>query len=112
MASVEKRERGGTVRWRAHYRDPAGKQRSKSFGRRVDAERFLTTVEASKLTGSYVDPAAARLAVGAWAQRWLDGQAHLKPSTRERYAGILREHVTPRWGSVRLGDVTHADVQA
>jgi integrase len=37
---------------------------------------------------------------------------HLKPSTRERYAGILREHVVPRWGGVRLADVGHADVQA
>jgi hypothetical protein len=34
------------------YRDPAGAQRTKTFGRKVDAERFLTTVESAKLTGS------------------------------------------------------------
>ena len=112
MSSIEKRQRGGTVSWRAHYRDPSGRQHNKSFTRRIDAERFLTGVESSKLVGAYIDPSAARLTVGVWSERWLQGQAHLKPSTAERYAGILREHVTPRWGTTRLADVSHADVQA
>lgn len=43
--------------------------------------------------------------------RWLDNQTHLKPSTRERYAGIVREHITPRWNRIRLSDVSHGDVQ-
>lgn len=111
MASVEKRVRGGRVRWYARYRDPDGRQRTRTFARRVEADRFLTGVESSKLVGSYVDPARARLTVGEWANRWLDGLAHVKPSTRERYAGILREHVLPRWGAVRLADVGHAEVQ-
>jgi integrase len=49
--------------------------------------------------------------VGEWAKRWLAGQAHLTPSTHERYAGILRKHILPKWASARLGDVTHAEVQ-
>src|ERR1035437_7541234 len=97
MASIEKRTRSGQVRWYMRYRDPAGAQRTKTFDRKVDAERFLTTVESAKLKGSYIDPAASRLTVDVWAQRWLDCQTHLKPSTRERYAGILREHIDPRW---------------
>jgi integrase len=111
MSSIEKRQRGGTVRWRAHFRDPAGAQRSRSFTRRIDAERFLTTIDASKLSGSFIDPSAARLTVGIWSGRWLQGRAHLKPSTAERYAGIVREHIEPRWGTTRLADVSHADVQ-
>jgi integrase len=112
MASIEKRDRGGRVTWRAHYRDPSGRQRNKSFPRKIDAERFLTGVESSKLVGSFIDPQLGRVTVGEWSQRWLAGQAHLKPTTRERYAGILREHITPRWSAVRLADVSHADVQA
>lgn len=111
MASVERRTRNGKVRWYARYRDPSGQQRVKVFDRKVDAERYLTTVESSKLTGSYIDPSAGKVTVGTWADRWLDGQTHLKPSTRERYAGILREHITPRWGTTRLADVSHSDVQ-
>jgi len=112
VASVEKRMRAGQTSWLARWRDPAGQQRKRSFARKVDAERYLTTVESSKLAGAYIDPALARLVVGEWAKRWLDGRAQLKPSTRERYAGILREHIEPRWADVRLADVSHADIQA
>jgi integrase len=112
MASIEKRTRNGRVRWYTRYRDPAGVQRTKTFDRKIDAERYLTSVESSKLTGTYIDPAAGRLTVDLWARRWLDGQTHLKPSTRERYAGILRAHIVPRWGTTKLADVSHSAVQA
>jgi integrase len=50
--------------------------------------------------------------VGEWAEKWLAGQAHLKPSSYERSAGIVRTYVVPTWGAVRLGHVSHAEVQA
>ena len=49
-----------------------------------------------------VDPARARVTVAEWAKEWLEGQSHLKPSSWERYAGILREHVLPEWGEHRI----------
>lgn len=64
------------------------------------------------LSGSYVDPSRARITVGALAQEWLAGAVHLRPTTRVRYAGIIRRHIQPRWGSVRLSDVSHGAVQA
>ena len=111
MASIEKRLRDGKTSWRAHYRTPAGDQRNKTFARKVDAERFLASVESAKVTGTYVDPSLAKVTVGEWAQRWLEGQAHLKPSTRSRYEGIVRKHVHPKWDRVRLANVSHGDVQ-
>jgi hypothetical protein len=69
MAGIEKRTRNGQLSWRAHYRDPVGKQRNRSFPRHIDAERFLVTVDSSKLLGSYIDPALARLTVGDWSSR-------------------------------------------
>lgn len=111
MGSIEKRKRAGEVRWYARYRQPDGTQRTKVFARKLDAERFLITTESSKMQGSYVDPARSRLTVGEWSTQWLDGQTHLKPSTHARYAGILHEHVDPRWSRVQLGTITHADVQ-
>jgi hypothetical protein len=48
----------------------AGAQRNKTFARKVDAERFLAGVESAKVIGTYVDPALAKVTVGAWAQRW------------------------------------------
>ena len=112
MASIEKRNRNGRSRWYVRYRDPAGRQRTKVFDRKIDAERYLTTTEAAKLSGSYVDPRRAAVTVGEFAKKWKAAQAHLKPSTRERYASLLREHVEPRWGRVPLSEVAHSDVQA
>ncbi len=112
MASIEKRTRDGRTVWRSHYRTPAGIQRNKTFGRKVDAERFLAAVENAKYTGGYVDPALARVTFGDWATQWLDGQTQVKPTTRERYEGALRKHILPTWGHVKLAAVAHADVQA
>ena len=112
MSSVERRVRDGQTTWRAHYRTPVGRSGTRLLPRKGDADRFLATVESAKISGSFADPALARLTVGEWSIHWLDNQTHLKPSTRERYAGILREHVQPKWGKVRLSDVSHADVQA
>jgi hypothetical protein len=39
MASIEKRVRNGRAYYRARYRDPSGRQRNKSFRRKVDAEK-------------------------------------------------------------------------
>ncbi len=109
VASVAKRPDG---QYRARYRDAAGKEHARSFRRKVDAQQWLDTITAAVQTGSYVDPGLARITVGEWAGRWLDGQAHLKSSTAERYRGILSVHVLPRWAPVRLADVAHSDVQA
>ena len=112
MASIEKRpHQDGRASWRAHYRTPSGDQRNKTFDRKADAERFLATVESSKNTGSFVDPVLARITVADWATHWLDNQTHLKPSTHARYAGIVREHIRPKWDRVKLANVSHAEVQ-
>jgi integrase len=94
----------------ARWRDPEGRQRKKSFVRKVDAERFLTGVEHSRLVGSYVDPAAGRATVGDWAQTWLSRRVHLKPKTVASYESLLRSRVLPRWANVPLSRVTHSAV--
>lgn len=111
MASVEKRVRDGQVRWIVRHWTPDGKQRTKTFDREADAKRHRTSVENSMLTGSYVDPRRARVTLGEWADQWLAGKADLSPTTRNRYEGILAAHVRPRWGTVQLAEVTHAEVQ-
>ena len=70
MASVD-RWKGN--KWRARYRDPDGASRSRVFDRKVDAERFLVSVQHAKRTDAYVDPSAGRLisaAGGRSGRRW------------------------------------------
>ena len=63
MAHIEDRRDEGKG-WRVRYRAPDHRERSKSFARKVDAERFLISVEASKLEGRWVDPQLCRIKFG------------------------------------------------
>ena len=109
MANIAKRPDG---RWRARYRDSAGREHSRHFKRKVDAQRWLDEVTTAVTTGMYVDPGRSRITVGEWSRRWLETKVDLKPSTRARYEGLLRVNVLPRWGEIRLADVTHEGVAA
>ena len=109
MANIAKRPDG---HWRARYRDSAGREHSRHFKRKVDAQRWLDEVTTAVTTGMYVDPGRSRITVGDWSRRWLETKVDLKPSTRARYEGLLRVNVLPRWGEIRLADVTHEGVAA
>ena len=107
MAHVEKRGQG---RWRARYRGPDGLERSRTFDRKADAERFLTGIEHSKLAGTYVDPVAGRITLGAYAEEWLATRVH-RASTSARVDSDLRVHILPHLGHRSLGSIRHTEVQ-
>lgn len=109
MSSV-KQDASGT--WRARWRDPKGRSRSKNFARKVDAERFLTSVDHSKLSGGYVDPAAGRMLFRAWVAEWRVGVVDLRPSTLARDDGYVDRYLLPEFGDHRLADIDHAAVRA
>ena len=78
---------GDRETYRARWIDPAGKERSKSFARKLDAGRHLVAVEDAKYRGSYVDPAAGKLSFGEQAERWYKTTAHLKALHPSRLPG-------------------------
>lgn len=102
--------RSGARRWRAFYRNPEGKQKSKSgFKTKRDAEAFIAKTEVSKLEHSYIDPARGKTTVGEFGARWL--KSHLiKPSGKRSYESAWRVHVEPRWGDTPLSRVERQDV--
>lgn len=110
MASIRKRP-GRTKPWEARWRDPDGRSRSASFARKVDAQRFLATVEADQLRGTYVDPAAGKVTLEAFAGEWLDAQT-FDASTREAVATRLRTHVYPHLGGYELRHLRPSTLQA
>lgn len=107
MASVD-RVRDG---WRARWRTPEGASRSRNFKHKVDAERFLTITEATKLAGGYVDPAAGRVTFVEFATDWLSCQT-FDPSTREAVESRLRVHILPTLGTIELRQIRPSTVQA
>ena len=96
--------------WRARYRDPAGKERSRHSARKLDATRWLAQVRTRVSVGDWVDPSLVRVTVGEWAALWMASQVQLEPTTEVRHAGIVRNHLLPVWGRVQLAAVMHADV--
>lgn len=111
MASVEKRTRDGRVTWQARWRDPDGRQRKRSFSRRTDAERFMATVRADVLRGTYIAPDDGRMTFGEYAEQWARIQQH-RPSTTDSVERHLRRHVLPVLGARPLGAVRASEVQA
>lgn len=97
-------------RWRARYVNSAGQERTKVFATKPEAQRFLDGMTTSMETGTYVDPGRSKTTVGAIAETWIETPSWAE-STRARSRSILDAHVLPRWGSVRLADVHHEDVQ-
>lgn len=107
MAHVEKR---GAGRWRARYRGPDGKERSRTFERKVDAERFLTTQEGRKLTGEWVDPTAGRQTFLAFADEWAEA-ADWKATTRESW-DYVRARLAPVLGDLPLSSIDLLTLQS
>lgn len=94
MAHIRDRGKGVDRRWQARYRDPSGKQVSRTFTRKLDGQRWLDSVTADVLTGRYVDPRAGRVTFSDFAERWLATQT-FDASTREAVESRLRVHALP-----------------
>lgn len=110
MAHVQKRVRNGTTSWLARWRDPNGRHRKRSFARRLDAERFLATVTADIVHGSYVDPNDPTQ-FRDYAESWRLAQVH-RPTTRAHVETNLRRHAYPTFGDRRLSTIRPSEVQA
>jgi hypothetical protein len=113
VGSVQKRTQAGTTSWLARWRDPTGRQRKRSFPRRIDAERFLSTVSADLVLGNYVDPSDPTLFrdyAEQWrdyAEQWRAAQVH-RPTTRAHVETNLRRHAYPTFGDRRLSPIRPA----
>ena len=97
-------------KWIARYRGPDGRERSRSFARKVDAERFLVQIQADLMRGAYVDPKAGRVTVETYGQAWAETQAW-RAQSRQRMESLLRLQVYPVLGSRPLGSLRSSEVQ-
>lgn len=110
MASIEKRTRNGKVRWYARYRDADDRQRTRTFDRKVDADKFMTTVAADVIRGTYIAPDDGRITFGEYAAQWAMIQQH-RPATADQVGRHLRRHVLPVLGNRPMGAVRASEVQ-
>src|SRR4051794_9575040 len=109
MAHIERR---GAGRWRARYRTPDGRERSRTFVRKADAERFLAIIEGEKLRGEFIDPIGGRRLFGEVVEAWLTDHVQLRPTTLEQRESRLRNHVLPFFEQRPIGSITRNDIQS
>lgn len=109
MASIGAKRPDG--KYRARYRDSAGKEHARHFTRKVDAQRWLDEQTAALVTGTHVDPKTARVTVEQWCATWLEGYATRRPST-VRQARVHIGQIVKAFGPMRLGDVRPSQVKA
>lgn len=93
MASIAKRDDG---RWRARYRDEAGREHARHFDRKIDVKRWLDGVTASVVRGEYVDPAAGAVTFAHFYGEW---------SARQVWAPRTLEAMNLAAGSVPFADL-------
>jgi integrase len=98
-------------RWRARYRDPGGRSRSRTFVRKTDAERFLHENGADLNRGEWVDPRLRRTAFRSWAEEWRATTVRLAPTTRRSYNVLLDNHVLPWFGDRPQASIDYLEVE-
>ena len=112
MGSIDPYQTASGRRYRVRYRNPDHSQTDKrGFRTKREAELFLASVEVAKARGDFVEASRSRVTVADWALRWINSQVQLKPSTYAGYESIIRTQIIPKWGSVAIGDLTHAGLQ-
>ena len=111
MSSIENVGTKSAPRFRARWRTPEGKYRSQTFRRKVDAERHLTRIENSMLTGGYVDPSAGKVTFREFAEQWRAMQVH-RSGTAKSVEQQLRLHVYPHFGDRPIGAIRPGEIQA
>jgi len=108
MASIAKRPNG---QWRARYRDDTGKEHSRHFTRKVDAQSWLDQVTTAIVTGQYVDPKAGKTTLRSYSDGWEAAQV-ASAATARITDNALRLHILPNMGDRPMSSIRPSDVQA
>ena len=91
--------------WRAGYRGPDRREHSRSFRRKLDAERWLRDELQKQDRGLWVDPSAGTVEFEEYAEGWFRGLT-LKPKTTAGYRSLLDSRILPTLGAVELRRIT------
>jgi integrase len=106
--SVEQVARGdGTKVWRVRWRDEHGRNRSKTLGRKRDAEAFDAEIRRLRRLGELALMDAGRETLAEFGREWLVSYAipNLEPKTLRTYESLWDRHVLPNIGGLELRQV-------
>lgn len=114
MSFIEKRQRekGRGYVWRARYRNSEGKERSRTFPTKDEAEDFLALQRSALRSGTWVDPRLGKTPFGDYANEWLKTKTSVRPRTKINIEGRLANHILPRFGERPLRSIRPSEVRA
>ncbi len=111
MIKARFRRRDGRYVYDVRLRDHSGKEYSKTFRTKKEAEAFEIAERAARMRGVWVDPRLAATRVVDVADRWLRANGAKRPGSIARDRSILDNHIIPAIGHKAVGSVSRADVQ-
>jgi integrase len=112
MAWIRKHQGSRGRTYRVHWRDPEGRERSKTFPRRREAEEFSADVDSDLRRGGYRDPRAGRRPLGPYLESYLAGAVDLRPATAALYRSCADRYILPRLRAVPIGSLAPAEVRS
>lgn len=106
---ARKLKNGKTV-YDVRLRTPDGHQYKRTFRTKREAETFEARELADQSRATWIDPRSAEITLTDYATRWLANRAQLRPRTHELYESLLRLHILPTLGELKLGQLTSSAV--
>lgn len=114
MASIQKRPDG---RWRARYRDDAGKEHARHFRFKNkgsdpenSAQHWLDKVTASVVSGTYTDLKSAKTTMSVWCDTWIRGYGSNRPSSVSQ-ARVHLKHIEAAFEPRTLSSIRPSEVR-
>ncbi len=95
-------------KWRAVWRDPAGRQHTKrGFTRKKDADDYLAEQVRDMAHGEYIDPESGKRLVSDVGSAWIrQKKSGMKASAWSSIESAWRVHVLPKWGNWPVNAIT------
>lgn len=104
---------GVGLRWRARYVDDEGRERSKMFDRKTDAQLWLDNdITPALATGTWTAPEAGQVTVADVYTSWSASQAHIAAKTAATRKSAWHSRVQSHWGDIPVIDVKTAAVRS
>lgn len=107
--TVPSKAYGSGKRWRARYVDDEGREHSRGFARKTDAQSWLDTeITAKFATGTYVDPQLGKVTFASFYRDWSTRQIWVTSTTTSM--DLAANSVT--FSNVGLADIRPSHVEA
>jgi integrase len=98
-------------RWRGRYVDERGREHSKMFDRKNDAQEWLNSQTSAVVSGTHVAPRDAQMTVQEWCDDWIKGYAINRDSSA-RVARTQIRKIVAEFGDKQLSAVRPSHIKA